>query len=279
MEVLDKLHEEELNILDSIVKLCDEYNIEYFLCSGTLLGAIRHKGFIPWDDDIDIAMDRRNFDKFIDIASKHFTSNIKLDYYNTNDKHLNPFIKVRNENTVFKEAKDETTWEDYKGIWVDIFCYNNTMDEDIDIMEKRFNKVRRYFTLLNIKLKTGYYKNSLIKRKIYEALLFFIPVKCLTKKITKTMNYSSNYDSKLVCNYGGGLNINKEVMERNKLYPVKKGLFCGKYYSIPNDPDYYLKHLYGDYMKLPPVEKRQTHLPKYIKFSDGEEYFKDKEVK
>ena len=79
--VLKKLHDEEVKILDEIVRICSKNNLEYFLIGGTLLGAIRHKGFIPWDDDLDIAMPREDYEKFLKIAEQELEEPYKLEYY------------------------------------------------------------------------------------------------------------------------------------------------------------------------------------------------------
>ena len=90
-------------ILDEIVRICDNYNLRYFLIGGTLLGAVRHKGYIPWDDDLDISMPRKDYNQFIEIAKKQLSQNFKLDCKYTNNKYWLPFIKVRMKDTSFDE--------------------------------------------------------------------------------------------------------------------------------------------------------------------------------
>ena len=95
-----KLQLAELQILKEIDKICQDNNIEYYLCGGTLLGAIRHKGFSPWDDDIDIAMTRKNYCKFLKICQEKLPNEYFLDCYETNKKYYFPYAKVKMKNTL-----------------------------------------------------------------------------------------------------------------------------------------------------------------------------------
>ena len=92
---LIKLHQSEIKILDEIVRICDKYNLQYFLIGGTLLGAVRHKGFIPWDDDLDIAMPRNDYEKFISISKNELKDDFILDDISTNEQYWQIFAKVR----------------------------------------------------------------------------------------------------------------------------------------------------------------------------------------
>ena len=89
--ILDKVHSSVLKIMDEIVRLCDEHQIEYFLLGGTLLGAVRHKGFIPWDDDLDIGMCRKDYLKFIEICKNELEDEFILDCSEINSNYYLPF--------------------------------------------------------------------------------------------------------------------------------------------------------------------------------------------
>lgn len=276
-ETLKKVQNTEIKILDEIDRICKKNNIEYFLAGGTLLGAIRHNGFIPWDDDIDIAMDQKNYNKFLQIAENELQDNFVLDCYKTNKFYNFPFSKVRLKNTLFLENKakgsDNLRKNKNNGFWVDIFCYQN-IDEPFSKKHKFQKKFSTYlFTLINIKVGTNYYQNSKLKKKIYSCILKIIPVKLLTNIFNFTVNLNKNNNSKYMSNICGNLSLEKETLERDKIFPLGTVGFNNKEYPAPQNCDYYLKHIYGNYMQLPPVEKRVTHKPYKIVFEDGEEIY------
>ena len=110
-DILQKLKEEQLKVLDYIVKVCEENSLEYFLIGGTLLGAVRHRGYIPWDDDLDLAMPRKDYEKFIKIFLNQDNGKYILDTNNHSKYYWLPFLKVRNKNTIYQENLQKTTGE------------------------------------------------------------------------------------------------------------------------------------------------------------------------
>ena len=102
-ETLTKVHEIELELLNEFVRICDKHNLTYFLVGGTLLGAVRHSGFIPWDDDIDVGMPRVDYDKFINIAKNELKNDYLLDSVETDKNYFLPFAKILKRNTLFIE--------------------------------------------------------------------------------------------------------------------------------------------------------------------------------
>lgn len=123
-EELHKLHNEELNILKLVVRFCDENHIQYFLTAGSLLGAVRHKGFIPWDDDLDISMPRDDYERFLSIAANKLDKCLYLHCNNTDTEYWLPFAKVRMNDTEFVEPTIEKI-QTHKGIFIDIFPLDN----------------------------------------------------------------------------------------------------------------------------------------------------------
>ena len=123
---LRKVQLTELKILEKIDEICKKNNINYFLIGGTLLGAVRHKGFIPWDDDIDVGMLREDYEKFINVCLKNGA--LGKDYYlhcnESDNDYFIPFIKVKKNNTTFAEKNIENI-NTHKGIFLDIFPYDN----------------------------------------------------------------------------------------------------------------------------------------------------------
>ena len=274
--ILDKLHSTQLEILKELDRVCKKNNIEYFLVGGTLLGAVRHKGFIPWDDDIDVGMTRDNYEKLCSLPNYEFADKYLLNCFKTNKKCSNTFAKLINKNTKFVERKHFDNYDEkYSGIWIDIFPFDGVDVPFNEEHKKKDKKLRRYFTLINIKNGTNYYQNSKIKKLIYTIILKFVPIKCLINVADKTIIYTNGDKPKYYCNYSGAYCIERDTQRNDAILPIGKINFEGIKFMCPNNCNDFLKLTYGDYMKLPPIDKRVTHDPYCIKFEDGEEFIFD----
>ena len=142
-KTLKKLHEVGLEILLEIDRVCKKYDIPYFLCGGTLLGSIRHKGFIPWDDDIDIGMLRNDYEKFEECYIKEHSKKYYLHSIKTDEDYWLSFIKIQKNNTTINEKFIEKL-DTHKGIFVDIFPFDKVPDKGFT---KRL-KLRSFFIKL-----------------------------------------------------------------------------------------------------------------------------------
>ena len=136
----DELKSLQLEIAKNIKNVCEENNIEYFMVGGTLLGAVRHKGFIPWDDDIDLGMTTENFEKFLEVAPKCLDNRFFLQTSATDSFYFNSFAKVRLNNTHMQEKVTRET-KMHDGIFVDIFSYD-VADEKKANSKKIFNRTK-----------------------------------------------------------------------------------------------------------------------------------------
>lgn len=251
----DEIKKIELQILDEIDKICNEENIYYSICGGTMIGAVRHKGFIPWDDDIDIIMPRNDYNKFIKIMKKK-DENYWLDVVdNKKKKYYYPFSKIVDKNTVAKMEDNQTL----HGIWVDIFPVDNLPDNE----KKRNGIIKKcFFYRAIIIAMTTDFSNYVGKRKIKKILNLYANIfgkeniiKRYNNLIFKSTLYNnSNYVSSYFPTYGKKEIFEKDILLRRELYDFEGK----KYWGIKNF-DEYLSQLYGDYMKLPPEEKRRTH--------------------
>lgn len=270
-EELEQIKRIELDILLEIDRVCKENNIEYFLIGGTALGAIRHSGFIPWDDDIDIGMTRENYNRFNNIISKKISNQyfVQTPY---SDKY-SPFLytKVRKNNTEFVEWCNRNS-KMHKGIYIDVFPYDNIPDDEI-LRKKQFKIIQILNRIYVFKQSSDMTKRPLTKgdylkyicRKIINILLKFIPRIFIIKKIEKEITkYSNDNTEKKACLFFPKYMV--EYMDSNTLNPLKNILFEQYTFPCPNDLDTYLTNHYGDYMKLPPVEDRVGHRPFKIKF-------------
>lgn len=260
---------EELEILKKLSKFLDNNNIRYFLCCGTLLGAIRHKGFIPWDDDVDIFVPRSDYNRLMEICKKEKIDDLEI----LSIEHCNscyPFAKVVNNNIEIESKANED-----KRLWIDIFPIDGLPENDKQL-KKHIGKIMFFkgmFYLHNSKINTIMAeKKSLLNRLIKVFLKPFatiIPLKIVGLKINKIVQ-KYNYDD---CDYVGiaawtdGI---QDRFEKKLLNGFILSEFEDEKFKIPVGYNEYLTHVYGDYMKLPPVEKRVTHSIKAKKIEDND---------
>ena len=250
-DYVEKLRKAQIEILDEIVRICKKNNIKYFLNYGTLIGAIRHQGYIPWDDDIDIGMTRVDYDKFTIMASKELSDRFELCNYKNEVNHLQNFMKIRLKNTMMVEAYNEDKIKD-QGIWVDIFPYDNLKKPNSFSMKLRKKLFDYITTMISIKIDVDYYKNSKIKKTILKIVSWLFSI----NQLYKIRNYICTIDNKektsYICSFDEDFKLCCSGFEYNKFFPVKMSKFEDKKYAIPKEYDYILKMQYGDYIEITP---------------------------
>lgn len=278
-EELLKIRSSEMGILKDFIKICEENKLKYFGIAGTCLGAVRHGGYIPWDDDIDVGMPRRDYEKFLEIAEKEYSDK----YYVLNaDNYKNyPLMTTRwcIKNTKFVEYAFMNLKNCPLGIFLDIFPYDNLAD----------NKVLRWFQqwrawylskLMILRVipepylaQTGFLKKVIlfICKMVHKSMcLLQIDQKKLHNKCKKVcMRYNKRKTEKFgfICDTSPHM----EESFIKDIFPCKKMAFEDIIMKFPNDTDLLLKQIYGDtYMTLPPVEKRKTHYPYILDYGDGD---------
>lgn len=247
---IEELKKVELKTLLVIDKFCKEHNLKYYLAYGTLLGAIRHKGFIPWDDDIDIMMPREDYEKFLDAFD---IDGFKCVSYRDKD-YVYPFAKVYDAKTKLIEAgslKIEI------GIYVDIFPMDNVPNKN----EKQFRRKIHYYQALLFNKNSKTEGNNSFLSKIFYCLTRFLGFFCsangLAKKIEKVCTKTNEKPSDNIAVLTWG--------EKGEKYPVSafeetvEVEFEGYKFPAPKDYDLALKVVYGDYMQLPPEDKRVSN--------------------
>ena len=265
MEEIRKLQLEELKMLKELIKFYEKYNLKYFMLGGTLLGAIRHKGFIPWDDDIDIGMPREDYEKFIKIFSKSKIKNMKLKKFK---QHY--FIKIVNENILVKLKMG--IQEEITGVWIDIFPLDG-MPKNIFFKKIHMFKIlfwRAMFQFANFDKAVNI---TLKNRPIHEKILIELGKKFRIESILKNLNIEYYLDkclkkynyktSEYVGNFMGVYKF-KEMFPKKIYDDIAEYEFEGIKLIGPKDYDFVLKQLYGDYMKLPPLNERNKHKSELI---------------
>jgi len=260
--ILTKLHAVQVEILDEFVKICSQNDLTFFLTAGTLLGAVRHKGFIPWDDDLDVGMPRKDYNKFINLASVSLSEKYYILSYKSDSnarKYCINFAKFCKTGTIFAESYKEAGH--YPGIFIDIFPFDNCNPAFAPFQSFI---LRFILNIYRVKINAIYKKNFLFF--LAKFFCFFIPIKLIAfLHETIPLKYKNNKKISYLSSIYG---YKKEIHKYDVIYPISTILFEGKHYPAPNNYDSYLKTMYGDYMELPPEEKRRTHLPEYIDFND-----------
>lgn len=260
-KTLKELHRIQLEMLIDFVDACKKLDLKYFLICGSALGAVRHKGFIPWDDDIDIGMPRNDYERFITEGQKLLNSNTFIQTHRSDSEYPHNFAKIRNSKTTYIEFTKKNINMNH-GVYIDIFpldgvsksyigrlfftiankIYAKKVDEafDLSIYAKNQNFKNIFFELIvKILFRRKSYKEIVVKRD---------------KLLRKRDYYKSNY----IANYCGAWG-NKEICHRSFFGEGQEVKFENIEVVIPKEYDLYLKQVYGNYMKLPHIDKRKSH--------------------
>lgn len=259
--IQEQLRSVQIEILDEVARICQENGLRYCLTGGTCLGAVRHRGFIPWDDDIDIIMPRKDYQKFIEITTTGDTGDFFLDYYLTNPTYGRSFAKYCKKNTLFIEPNGLK-----QAIYVDIFYLDKVPGPEFTASSKLPGFIHKIDALTTVR-REGLRGRDTKTRIIYYATRW-MPVKWLFKWEIKLMTRFENTDSQYYINYGSPYNLVKETIKISEYEPYAQLPFEGKLYNVPRNWDLYLSSIYGDYMTLPPENKRVTHYPQMIQIGD-----------
>lgn len=257
-EQLRELQKLQLRIAVEVKRICDKHDINYFLDCGSMLGTVRHKGFIPWDDDMDIGFLRKDYDKFIDISLEELGEEFYLLTWDESIEYPQPYAKVCLKNTVYQEKIAGKAKKSESGIFIDLFPYDNISD---DMLMRRCNGIIRKLISHMMMIKCGY---RVWEGKGFIKMLKFSPLflcsmifsRNFLKRLFNYMAYMyQNVETQEVGIEDGGISLywryNKENLKEFVEMEFEEQIF-----KIPKDYDVLLKTVYGNYMELPPEEKR-----------------------
>ena len=253
---MNKLQEHQYIMMVKFDEICKKYDIKYSLSGGTLLGAVRHKGFIPWDDDLDIMMPRKEYNRFIKIAQKELGDKYFLQTLDTEKHYGLPFAKIRENNTVFLENIAKNV-DINNGVFIDIFPYDDVTNNKL-LQSYYTKKYIFYRMILLLKEKYIIEANSFMKKIVVSLLNFikiFVSKKHILKVFVKIENKYINKNTDYVATYGD-VYFDKIVLEKEIFNEfIELDFETSKFKCIKNW-DKYLTYVYGDYMILPPEEDR-----------------------
>ena len=272
---MDKIQEQiasvwcvEQEILDVIHQLCIQNGLRYSLAYGTLLGAVRHGGFIPWDDDIDLMMPREDYNKLLEIWNQTAPEGYILVNGDTSADYTNNFSKIVKDHTTFLQCEEDRSKSFHKGIFVDIFPCDRTAPGKLG------QKLQYYACAVNLLFSRGYTSGSGGIIGIIERILLRFPKRFHSVFWRASERYLTKWNTKVYTPYIFPCTIR----ECRKRYPADlfdnmgSILFNGKAYCSVSDTDKYLRFGYGDYMQLPPEEDRVwKHHPIIIDFEHNYE--------
>ena len=257
MEVkqIENVWKVEQEILDVIHQICTEHGLCYSLAYGTLIGAVRHSGFIPWDDDIDLVMPREDYEKLLSIWDDVAPEEYILQNIRTDSDYTNSFTKIRKNHTTFLQDDFEREKKYHKGIFVDIFPGDRVAPGKV------LRAAQYVASAINLLYTRGYTSGSTGVIGIVERLLLALPKSIHTsvQKAAEKFIRKWNGDGKLQWYFPSTIVAAKRYYRPDLFKNLGKIQYCGKQYCCVADPDSFLRVDYGDYMQLPPEEERVWH--------------------
>ncbi len=241
-----------LRMLEVVDAICTKHCLDYWLDAGTLLGAVRHQGFIPWDDDMDIAMPRKSYETFLRVAPQELPDFMWLQTSHTDPGYFNMAtpLKIRDRSSRYIEKHERGDEPYVQGIFIDVFVYD-TMPEKSKQRKRYKFLAKKISRLLNAKysaVNTGHHANfyKIIAQFLPKSLLEFL----LQQIITSANNSGSPY-------LGRGYNcVGKNFLKQEDIYPIQRAAFETGLFNIPNNAPEILTQQFNEYLIIPPVNQQ-----------------------
>ena len=242
---MEILHDRMLEIATEVDRICREQGFKCSLYGGSVIGAVRHNGFIPWDHDIDMCMPRKDYDKFVKYMKKHPNEKIFFSNYSAEKRYPNSWGKVRLNGTVFLEKELATLTDIHKGVFIDLHPIDNIVPKLLPLQVK----LNMFWSCVG-KVKSGIYNGSAKKRSVYK-LFSWLPYGVINALRGGAMKMFKHFPTKYVY---------KVAHPNNGIYPIDRCTFEDliehkfedKKFFIPKNYDEFLTKRYGDYMQIPP---------------------------
>lgn len=275
MNSIDELKKCEVGILKAFIKVCDTLGLKYYLAEGTLLGAVRHEGFIPWDDDIDVVMPRSDYNRFLAEGQKLLPKHYFIQTRKTDAEYYFSFAKLRDCRTTNIEygIKD---LDINHGVWIDVFPLDYYPSS---ILLQKLEWFKRKCLTLVIRYTTGVYKlvgvRSIHKRLLIQLIRLRYPT--LTSALEALDKLNGKHQTGTYVTNHGSRYEEKEVVPSDWYGEGTFLLFEGIRAKVPENFHDLLTHIYGDYMQLPPIEQRKPlHMAKVLDLNRSYTYYTEK---
>lgn len=244
---LRKMQLRMLEILKFIDAICKENDIKYWLSSGTCLGAVRHGGFIPWDDDVDVEMLPKDYDRFCQLFKNAKYKDFALQTHETDIEYVAPYAKLRDLHTEIKETNNNDRWYKYKGIYVDVFPVYS------------FSSGIMYSLSWILQLTLLHKLTSITNKRIRRGLIrlnYGVLYKCLFP----LFNFLNSFGKSRIVRVGGLGSGFKDRYDKEIVDEIIEIDFEGIKFPVLRQYERYLTSLYGDYMELPLMDSIHPHM-------------------
>ena len=274
-QTLKRLQQTELGILKDFLRLCEKYHLTYFSFAGTAIGALRHKGFIPWDDDIDVCMPRRDYQKFLKIVKREYPDRYQVMNAEENENYPLTTTRLMLKGTEFREE----AFKDLDcplGIFLDIYPFDPVPDDEKAYRRQAF-EAWFYSKLLILRcipepvVPGKGWKAKLIRRAcrlVHGGMeLLHISKRKLYKRCRKAMTRYRGKETKRI-SYLCDTNRFWNTIALSDLYPLRQEPFEEVYLNFPRNVEKMLSQMWPDFMTLPPEDQRKNHYPYRLSFGD-----------
>ena len=275
-EILKRVQQTELRILKDFMEICDGAGLRYFAIAGTGIGALRHKGFIPWDDDIDIAMPRADFEKAMALVKEKLSDKYYILNGETDENYPLMTTRLCKKGTRFREEVLKDVDCPF-GIFLDLYPYDNLADGKAAYLIQVWKAWFWSKLLILRSIPHPYMGITGWKRAAAQAVcgfvhgtmkLFHISPRWLYRRCLRQCRKYEHRDTQRM-GFPCDTDPNWNTVVKEKTYPLVKYRFEDVDLNFPANVQEVLTGFYGDYMQMPPVEKRKTHYPYILDFGDG----------
>lgn len=275
-EQLEKIKKAELNILYDFIQVCEKYELNYFLVWGTALGAARHQGFIPWDDDLDVGMMREDYNIFAAVVGRELGERYKLSTPLTEKGYASTVVKLQRKGTKFVPYVSRTMDCDLC-LHIDLFIYDN-MDDRVRTAKRKIWLARRIsqveflcgspYPIIKVKGLAGILAKVTCFAAHYIFRFLRVPTAGLYRWFEQVSTSANYKNTKKVTSYQGMDAFGNAVHKRD-IFPLRDMQFEDLVVKMPHNYDKMLRLTYGDYRKLPKKQDRVNHAAYVLDFGDG----------